>query len=112
DSRRAGIRIEPVDVNRSDRAFRAPPPGDREGGDVIFFGLSAVKNVGSGAVDAILEARAARGGRFADMVDFLGAIDHKRVNKRVLENLVKAGAFDAFGISRRALFEGMEDAVA
>ncbi len=111
DSRRAGIRIEPVDINRSDRAFRAPPPGEREDGDVIFFGLSAVKNVGSGAVEAILEARAARGGRFTDMMDFLGAIDHRRVNKRVLENLVKAGAFDTFGLPRRALFEGMEDAV-
>jgi len=111
DSRRAGIRIEPVDVNRSHKDFHAPPPAERTEGDLILFGLAAVKNVGSGAVDAILEAREERGGRFEDVMDFLEAIDYHRVNKRVLENLVKAGAFDGFGIPRRALFEGLEDAI-
>ncbi|MEN0066848.1 MAG: DNA polymerase III subunit alpha [Myxococcota bacterium] len=115
DCRRAGIEVMPVSVNHSEKHFSVPKPADRprdeEGNviDQIRFGLAAVKNVGSGAIDAILEARA--DGPFEDAFAFFERIDHSKVNKRVVENLVKAGAFDVFGIPRRALLEGLEAAV-
>ncbi|MBW2254960.1 MAG: DNA polymerase III subunit alpha [Deltaproteobacteria bacterium] len=111
DCRRAGIRVEPVDINRSEKHFHAPPPQERAGQDVIWFGLSAVKNVGSTAVDAILEAREGAGGHFDDPMHFLETVDHRRVNRRVMENLVKAGAFDCFGLPRSAMVAGLEAAV-
>jgi len=111
DCRKAGIRVEPVDINRSEKHFHAPPPAERQGQDVIWFGLSAVKNVGSTAVEAILEAREEVGGRFDDPMHFLETVDHRRVNRRVVENLVKAGAFDCFGLARSAMMAGLDDAL-
>ncbi|MBN2799201.1 MAG: DNA polymerase III subunit alpha [Deltaproteobacteria bacterium] len=111
DCRRAGIRVLPVCLNRSQLSFDVPPPGERPDGDVIRFGLSAVKNVGTGAVEAILEAREAAGGRFRDPLDFFDRVDYGRVNRRVVESLVKAGAFDFTGESRAALLEGIEAAM-
>jgi DNA polymerase-3 subunit alpha len=112
DCRRAGIRVEPVDINRSQKHFHAPPPQEREGQDVIWFGLSAVKNVGTTAVDAILEARESAGGQFDDLMHFLETVDHRRMNRRVVENLVKAGAFDGFGVPRSAMMAGLDDSIA
>jgi DNA polymerase-3 subunit alpha len=112
DCRRAGIRVAPVCVNQSQAAFDVPPAGQRPDGDVIRFGLSAVKNVGSSAVEAILEARRAAGGKFDDALHVFRVVDPKRVNRRVYENLIKAGAFDFAGVPRRALFEGLEAAMA
>jgi DNA polymerase-3 subunit alpha len=116
DCRRAGIRVAPVCVNHSERHFSVPPPGEREvdeDGEIIHeirFGLAAVKNVGSGAIEAILEARKAAGGAFDSAFDFFEEIDYKRANKRVIENLVKAGALDFSGLSRASLCEGLEAA--
>ena len=77
----------------------------------IRFGLSAVKGVGDGAIEAIVEARKAAGGRFRDFADCLERIDYKRVNKKVLENLIKCGAFDWTGNPRKAMLKGLVGAV-
>lgn len=116
DTRRAGIVVEPVCVNRSQFAFSVPAPAQRptdESGrkkGVIRFGLSAVKNVGEGAIQAILEARKAAGGTFRDAFDVFDKLDWKRVNRRVVESLIKAGAFDVFGVPRAALMAGLDAA--
>jgi DNA polymerase-3 subunit alpha len=116
DCRRAGILVRPVCLNRSQRHFSVPPPNERpiEDGrrvDVIHFGLAAVKNVGSSAVDACLEARSSVGGAFESAFQFFETIDHRAVNRRVVENLIKAGAFDFSGVGRAALVEGLDSAM-
>ncbi|MFT6376879.1 MAG: DNA polymerase-3 subunit alpha [bacterium] len=112
DCKAAGIRIDPVCVNNSEKRFDVPAPADRVAGeDSIRFGLAAVKNVGSGAVDNLLETRAAEGGAWDDAFHFFRTLDYKRVNKRVVEHLVKAGALDWTGLTRRTLFEGLPDAI-
>jgi DNA polymerase III subunit alpha len=89
ECRRMGINVLPPDVNESAFGFAITPKG-------IRFGLGAVKNVGEGAVEGIVEARAA-GGPFRSLDDFCGRIDLTRCNKRVLESLIKAGATPEFG---------------
>ena len=89
ECRRMGIGVLPPDVNESEFGFAITPQG-------IRFGLGAVKNVGQGAVEGILEARRS-GGRFRSLDDFCGRIDLTRCNKRVLESLIKCGATDPFG---------------
>jgi len=89
ECRRLGIDILPPDVNRSGLDFTL------ESG-AIRFGLGAVKNVGEGAVEAILAAREA-GGPFRDLADFCQRVDLRQVNRRALECLIKVGALDAFG---------------
>ena len=89
ECRRMGIAVLPPDVNESEFGFAITPKG-------IRFGLGAVKNVGEGAVEGIIEARKADG-RYKSLDDFCGRIDLQRCNKRVLESLIKCGALDAFG---------------
>ncbi|WP_114313067.1 DNA polymerase III subunit alpha [Thermus caldifontis] len=95
DARAMGIEVLPPDINRSGFDFKVV-------GEEILFGLSAVKNVGEGAAQAILAERE-RGGPFKSLGDFLKRLDEKVVNKRTLESLIKAGAFDAFGDRARLL---------
>jgi DNA polymerase III subunit alpha len=102
--RRMGITVLPPDVNDSDSDFT---PAD---GNSIRYGLSAVRNVGEQVVEAIIAARRERG-RFADFFDFCDKVDIGVLNKRVIESLVKAGAFDSLGMPRRGLFEVHELAV-
>lgn len=88
------------DVNYSDRRFEALPPppelvGGKGRGRQIRYGFCAVKSVGDGAIDAILEARKSK--KFKGLYDFCERVDLRRVNRKVLENLVKSGAFDDFG---------------
>lgn len=118
DCRAVGLRIEPVCVNRSDRNFSVPKPSERpidpETGavvGVIRFGLAAVKNTGESAIEAVLEARASAGGAFPSVFDLLERIDGRRVNKRALECLVKAGALDFEGVPRASLLAGLEAAL-
>jgi DNA polymerase-3 subunit alpha len=116
DCRRAGIRIDQASVNHSHWHFSVPPPEardvvDGQRVDSIRFGLAAIKNIGRGSIEAILEAREAEGGRFDDALSFFQALDYKRVNKRVIENLIKAGALDEFGQPRSAMVQGLEAAV-
>jgi DNA polymerase-3 subunit alpha len=95
ECRRLGIEVLPPDVNRSDLDFTIE--GNGEKGEVnIRFGLGAVKNVGEGPVQAILEARRA-GGPFKDIDDFCRRVDLRQVNRRALDSLIKVGALDSFG---------------
>jgi len=89
ECRRMGLSVLAPDVNESDFGFTITKTG-------IRFGLGAVKNVGQGAVESIVEARRA-GDAFRSLDDFCGRIDLTRCNKRVLESLIKCGATDAFG---------------
>jgi len=95
-----GIRILPPDINESNVHFTPV-------GNSIRFGLAAIKNVGEGAVEAILEVRQ-KGGKFRSLEDFLNRIDTKRINKKVIESLIKAGAFDSLGRSRAELLAMFE----
>jgi DNA polymerase III subunit alpha len=98
-----GLEVLPPDVNESELDF-APVPG---GEPKIRYGLSAVRNVGSGAVGQIIEARRSRGG-FGSFAEFCRKVDPGVLTKKVLESLVLAGAFDSLGYARKALLEEYE----
>lgn len=103
DSRNMGIEVLPPDINASQYDFSIE---DREGEPpAIRFGLGAVKNVGQGPVEIILEAR--KDGPFADLKDFAFRADLQKIGKRSLECLVRVGALDSFG-SRKALLAGLD----
>jgi DNA polymerase-3 subunit alpha len=95
--------VLPPDVNASGSSFTVVE-------DSIRFGLAAVKNVGEGAIESIVDARKARG-RFTSLFDFCSHIDLRRVNKRVLEGLVKCGALDSVGARRAQLMEALDLAI-
>ncbi|MFZ7087776.1 DNA polymerase III subunit alpha [Curtobacterium sp. RRHDQ10] len=103
ECRRMGIRVMPPDVNESIGYFAAV-------GEDIRFGMGAIRNVGFNVVDAIVEARTTKGA-FDSFHDFLRKIPITAANKRTVESLIKAGAFDSTGDSRRALVEIHEGAV-
>jgi DNA polymerase-3 subunit alpha len=90
------LRVEPPRINHS--AFRFTVADER----TVVYGLGAIRGVGESAIEGIVETRA-RGGRFADLFDLCRRIDLKRVNRRVLESLVKAGALDELGPNRASL---------
>ncbi|TQL48140.1 DNA polymerase III alpha subunit [Homoserinimonas aerilata] len=102
ECRRMGIKVLPPDVNESIGFFAAV-------GDDIRFGLGAVRNVGFAVVDQIRHARDEKG-RFIAFHDFLKKVPISVANKRTIESLIKAGAFDSLGDTRRALYEIHEDA--
>ena len=133
EARAMGLEVERPDVNQSALDFTvvpatakpAPPPapgkkgrGKAEeprpplGGKVIRFGLGAVKGVGLGAVEAVLESRREEG-TFKSIYDFCRRVDSQRVNRRVLEALVKSGAFDldGVGVERARMFAALDAAV-
>ena len=91
--------VAPPDINAGGAAFTVS-------NGKILFGLAAVKNVGEGAVEVILECR--QNGPFKDFFDFFERVDLRRVNKRVIEALVKCGAFDSFHTSRAVLFASID----
>jgi DNA polymerase-3 subunit alpha len=90
------LRVEPPRVNHS--AFRFTVADER----TVVYGLGAIKGVGESAIEGIVEARR-EGGPFADLFEFCRRIDLKRVNRRVLESLIKAGALDELGPNRASL---------
>ncbi|HZJ52794.1 MAG TPA: DNA polymerase III subunit alpha [Myxococcaceae bacterium] len=102
EARGQGYEVLPPDVNVSELAFGAVD-------GKIRFGLGAIKGVGESAIEAILEARQA--GPFRNLFEFAERVDSRRVNRKVIEALVKAGAFDFEGRSRRQLFESVEKAL-
>lgn len=107
--RSRGIAILPPDVNRSQWKFTVAKAPDGQLG--ILFGLGAVKTVGQGSVDAIIRER--KHGAYRDIFDFCRRIDTSECNKRVVESLIKAGAFDGMGGNRpqlMAVFESAMDA--
>jgi len=103
ECRRMGISVLPPDVNSSDADFTPT-------GKDIRFGLSAVRNVGANVVASIVAARTEKGA-FADFADFLRKVDATVCNKRTIEALIKAGAFDSLGHARRGLMHVYEPAV-
>jgi DNA polymerase III subunit alpha len=103
ECRRMGMRVLPPDVNESIGYFAAV-------GEDIRFGMGAVRNVGFNVVDAIRGAREAKG-RFESFHDFLRKVPIQVANKRTVESLVKAGAFDSLGATRRGMVEIHEAAV-
>ncbi|MBN9606762.1 MAG: DNA polymerase III subunit alpha [Actinomycetales bacterium] len=103
ECRRMKIRVLPPDVNESIGFFAAV-------GDDIRFGMGAVRNVGFGVVEQIRAAREEKGA-FTGFHDFLRKVPLQALNKRTVESLVKAGAFDSLGATRRALIEIHEGAV-
>ncbi|MBP6914563.1 MAG: DNA polymerase III subunit alpha [Syntrophaceae bacterium] len=97
-----GISILPPDINESEKDFSIS-------GENIRFGLGAVKNVGDTAINSIIEAR--KKGKFTSFMDFLTRIDLRRTNKRVLESLIKCGAFDSLCHKRRQLMHYFEEMI-
>jgi len=97
------IEVLPPDINESDKDFTVVE-------DRIRFGLAAVKNVGEAALDSIIEERMADG-PFNSLEDFCRRVDLRRVNRRVLESLIKAGAFDSLGLKRSQLFAILDQAL-
>lgn len=91
ECQKMGIEVQPPDINQSFHEFSVVP-----GQSKIRFGLDAVKNVGHGAVDEILRARDQAGGKFSDLSDYCKFVNCRIVNRKALESLVKAGAFDSF----------------
>ena len=103
ECRRRGIRVLPPDVNSSEANFTSV-------GTDIRFGLTAVRNVGENVVASIVATRKAKGA-FADFSDFLKKVDPVACNKKVVESLIKAGAFDSLGHTRKGLMAVFDQAV-
>ena len=103
DALKFGIRFDPPDVNRG--VYRFEPVSDT----VIRYGLGAIKGTGQQAIEAIVKARE-EGGPFSSMFDFCVRVDRTRLNKRTVEALVKAGAFDSLQLNRAALAASIERA--
>ena len=99
-----GIAVIPPDINISNRDFT--PQGQQ-----IVFGLSAVKNLGESAIENILSARSEAGGKFTNLADFMSRVNLKTVNRRALETLTYAGAFDCLHQNRRQLIEGLDSII-
>ena len=96
EAKSLGIEVLPPDVNKSNAEFT--PVGNK-----ILFGLSAIKGVGSKAIESIVANRP-----FKDLEDFILKVDTTKVNKKVLEQLIKSGAMDCFGLSRKAMLQNVE----
>ncbi|HUJ78762.1 MAG TPA: DNA polymerase III subunit alpha [Nitrospiria bacterium] len=108
ECRRLNIRVLPPDVNDSERDFTLVPEG-------IRFGLAGIKNVGDAAIDAICAAREAADGLtkepFTSLAQFCRRVDLRKVNRRVIESLIKAGTFDSIQASRSNLMRQIDQAV-
>jgi DNA polymerase III subunit alpha len=103
ECREKGIVVLPPDVNLSQLDFAVVE-------DKIRFGLAAIKNVGAGAIESILEAKK-KGGEFQSLIDFCQRVDLRRVNRRVVESLIKCGAFDSLGVGRARLMAFLPEAL-
>ncbi|MDO8746516.1 MAG: DNA polymerase III subunit alpha, partial [Thermodesulfovibrionales bacterium] len=101
ECRNMKIEMLPPDINLSGREFKVI-------GNSIRFGLEAVKGVGGAAIESVLEVRES-GGPFESIADLIQRVDSRKVNKKVLESLVKAGAFDSIGISRGTAMKAVND---
>ena len=101
DARSSGLTVLPPDINTSDYMFSAQGL-TANATKTIRYGLGAIKGVGRGACEAI-SAERARGGDYRDLADFCARLDSTRLNKRVLEALIQAGAMDGFGVNRPSL---------
>lgn len=93
--RSMGIRIIPPDINEGEGGFSVS-------GDSIRYGLTAIRSLGKNVIRAMTEERKA-GGRFRNLKDFMSRLSSREINKRTLENLIKAGALDSMGASRKQM---------
>jgi DNA polymerase-3 subunit alpha len=103
DALKFGIRFDPPDVNRGTHRFE--PVTDK----IIRYGLGAIKGTGQQAIDAIVAARK-EGGPFTSLFDFAVRVDRTRINKRTVDALIKAGAFDSLHMNRAALSASIDRA--
>ena len=103
ECREMGIEILPPHINESDKKFTVV-------GDKIRFGLAGVKNVGDAAIDVILADRET-GGPFRSLHDFCSRIDSRKVNRRVIESLIKCGAFDFSKVHRSQMLAALEEII-
>ena len=113
ECQRMGIKILPPDVNRSQLKF-SPEQGEDKWGEttwMIRFGLAGIKNVGEAAMEMAVEDRH-QNGDFASMDDFTNRLDSKAVNKKILESLIRCGAFDFMDEKRASLAARLEQVVA
>ncbi len=104
EARRMGIQVLPPDVNESVLEYSAV-------GDVVRFGLGAIRNVGDKAVADIIAQRKSSHGKFVNFVDFVRRVSLNVLNRRTIESLIKAGAFDDIDPNRRALYQIHESAI-
>ena len=106
-----GLAVLPPDANESDIFFSVVPrKGDAESREDIRFGMAAIKNVGEGAVEAILAARKEKG-PFKSLFEFCERVDTRAVNRRVVESFIKSGTFDSLDKRRSALFAAIDKAM-
>ena len=105
ECQRMGLTIEPPNVNSGQYKFTVDQRGH------IIYGIGAIKGVGEGPVEAIIEARK-ENGSFKDLFDFCAKVDLKKINRRVMEKLILAGALDALGPHRAALMATLPEAMA
>ena len=103
ECRNMGIRLLPPDVNASDADFTVA-------GEDLRFGLVAIKSIGWGAIHSLVREREANG-PFQSFADFVRRMNGKELNRRAIENLIRAGAFDSLGVSRRALLQMAEPVI-
>lgn len=99
-----GLTVVPPDVNSGKHRFSVNEKGE------IVYGLGAIKGVGEGPIEAILEARN-KDGRFKDLFDLTARVDLRKINRRTFESLIMSGAFDKLGPHRAALMKNLEDAL-
>ena len=103
EAERLGIKVEPPSVNRSGEEFDVD-------GNIIYYALAALRGVGRQTVETIVAARGER--PFTDLADFAGRVSPRALNKRVLESLAAAGAFDAFERNRARVFGALDTVLA
>ncbi len=101
---RMGLTIQPPDINSGLYRFHVNDEGE------IVYGIGAIKGVGEGAIEAVLEARH-QGGHFKELFDLCARVDTKKLNHRVLEKLILSGALDRLGPHRAALMTALNDAL-
>lgn len=101
---RMGLKVLPPDINSGLYHFHVNDEGE------IVYGIGAIKGVGEGPIEAIVEARQ-QGGHFKDIFDLCARTETKKLNRRVMEKLIMSGAFDKLGPHRAALMSSLEDAL-
>ena len=104
DCRQLDLEVVPPDINRSEYKFISEHEGN------VIFGLGAIKGAGESAVAEIIDERNANG-PFTSMAEMCQRVKSRKISKRILETLIKAGAFDNLGINRKSLFEGLPEIV-
>ena len=104
DCRQLGLQLRAPDINQSEYHFSVP------GDDTILYGLGAIKGVGRSAVESLIADRETHG-PYRSLTEFCRRVDHEKVNRRTLEALVKSGAMDCFGETRRSLMHQAPEAL-